>query len=195
VIIECTSCKAKYQYGEERFEGKPSKKIKCARCQQIFEIHNPAFAAPEKPPVEKRLDGDATSTARPAPKPVDTTESSPLPESRRTDKHQPALQLPQGRRLSLAILDGPDAGTVVRIDKPRLTIGRSGADVTLNDSEASRQHALLEIRDLIITVSDLGSTNGTLVGGEKINEAVELSDKSEFQVGATTLMLIVTEEA
>lgn len=191
MIIECTSCRAKYQYDEERFEGKPSKKIKCARCQQIFEIQNPAFTAPEK----GRVDGDATSTARPAPKPPDTTEQSPLPESRRTDKHQPALQLPQGRRLSLAILDGPDAGTVVRIDKPRLTIGRSGADVTLNDNEASRQHALLEIRDLVITVSDLGSTNGTLVGGEKINEAVELSDKSEFQVGATTLMLIVTEEA
>lgn len=194
VIIECPSCKAKYQYDEARFEQKPAKKIKCARCQQIFEIQNPAFAAPAPAPAaaKPRADGDATSTARPASRPAETTEQSPLPE-RRTD--QPALQLPQGRRLSLAILDGPDAGSVVRIDKPRVTIGRSGADLTLNDSEASRQHAVLEIRDLVITVSDLGSTNGTLVGGEKINEAVELSDKSEFQVGATTLMLIVTEEA
>ena len=32
------------------------------------------------------------------------------------------------------------------------------------------------------------------IGGEKIDGAVELSDKSEFQVGTTTLMLIVTED-
>ena len=189
VIIECPSCRAKYQYDEERFERKASKKIKCARCQQIFDIHNPAFAEPEKP----KVDGDATSAARPAPKHVDTTEQSPLP-SRKTDKYESALQMPQGRRLSLAVLDGPDAGQVFRIEKPRITVGRSGADLTLNDSEASRQHAAVEVRDLTITVQDLGSTNGTLVSGEKINEPAELSDKSEFQVGATTLMLIVTEE-
>jgi predicted Zn finger-like uncharacterized protein len=191
VIIECPSCRARYQYDEERFERKPSKKIKCARCQQIFEIHNPAFAEPEKP----KLDGDSTSTAKPAPKPVDTTEQSPLPESRRTDKHEPAPSMPAGRRLSLAILDGPDAGSVFRIEKPRVTIGRSGADLTLNDSEASRIHAALEIRDMSFTVSDLGSTNGTLIGGTRIEEATEILDKSEFQVGATTLMLIVTEDA
>jgi pSer/pThr/pTyr-binding forkhead associated (FHA) protein len=84
---------------------------------------------------------------------------------------------------------------VHRVEKPRVTIGRSNADITLNDTEASRQHAALEVRDTLYTVSDLGSTNGTLVGGEKIAAPVELHDKSEFQVGATTLMLIVTEDA
>ena len=191
MIIECPSCRAKYQYDEERFERKPSKKIKCARCAQIFEIHNPAFAEPEKP----KVDADATSTAKPAPKQTDTTEQSPLPESRRTDKHEPAPSMPAGRRLSLAILDGPDAGSVFRIEKPRVTIGRSGADLTLNDSEASRIHAALEIRDLNFMVADLGSTNGTLIGGSRIEEPTEILDKSEFQVGATTLMLIVTEDA
>src|SRR5207244_12761015 len=44
VIIECTNCHARYQYDEDRFERKPSKKIKCAKCTNIFEIHNPAFA-------------------------------------------------------------------------------------------------------------------------------------------------------
>jgi predicted Zn finger-like uncharacterized protein len=66
VIIECPNCRAKYQYDEERFERKPSKKIKCARCQQIFEIQNPAYAAGEKP----KADLDRTSTAKPAPKPA-----------------------------------------------------------------------------------------------------------------------------
>ena len=41
---------------------------------------------------------------------------------------------------------------------------------------------------------DLQSTNGTLVNGEKIEGSVELQNHSEFQVGSSTLMLIVTEE-
>ncbi|MEO8383187.1 MAG: FHA domain-containing protein [Acidobacteriota bacterium] len=189
MIIECPSCHSKYQYDEERFERKPSKRIKCARCQQVFEIRNPAFQAPA--PVVPA--GDRTYTAKPDTKAkvADTTESSPIPATP-APMLEP-LQLPESKRLSLAVLDGPDAGGVFRIDRPRMTIGRA-ADVTLNDSEASRQHAAIEIRDGYFVLTDLGSTNGTMVGGQRIDGAVELSDKAEFQIGATTLMLIVTEE-
>lgn len=192
MIIECPGCQSKYQYDEERFERKPSKKIKCARCQQIFEIHNPAFEVRQPAAVHV---GEKTYTGRPetkAPRISDSTEQSTIPE-RSTAKTE-ALQLPQGKRLSLAILEGPDAGSVYRIDKPRVTIGRANADLTLNDSEASRAHAAVEIRDALFTLTDLGSTNGTLVSGERIDGSFELGDKSEFQVGTTTLMLIVTED-
>ncbi len=191
MIIECPSCHSKYQYDEDRFERKPSKKIKCARCQQIFDIHNPAFASPEPEMVEP---GDATYTTKTEhgqrAVPHDTTEQSPLPPP----KTEPTLQLPVGKRLSLAILDGPDAGSVFRIERPRVTIGRSNADLTLNDTEASRQHAAIEVHDTVYGLTDLGSTNGTFCDGQKIDGVVELSDKSEFQVGATTLMLIVTDD-
>jgi len=192
VIIECPSCHSKYQYDEERFERKPSKRIKCARCQNVFDIQNPAFAAkePALPAGDRTMTG---KTERPK-TPEETTEQSPLPSPRATGKSEP-LKLPAGRRLSLAILDGPDAGNVFRIEKPRVTIGRSNADLTLNDTEASRLHAAVEVRDMLFMLSDLGSTNGTLMGGEKINGSVEINDKSEFQVGGTTLMLIVTEDA
>ena len=190
MIIECPGCRSKYQYDEERFERKASKKIKCARCAQIFEIHNPAFAVRQPEPVQvgERTMRGRTDTQKAEP---DTTEQAPIPAPGAGT--QGMLQLPAGKRLSLAILDGPDAGSVFRIDRPRVTIGRS-ADFTLNDSEASRQHAVVEIRDSAFALLDLGSTNGTLVGGEKISGPVELTDKSEFQIGATTLMLIVTED-
>jgi len=194
LIIECTSCHARYQYDEERFDGKPSKKIKCAKCSTIFEIHNPASAA--KPETSA---GDTTSTRRHdetqtrAPEPQETTAQSPLPERDTGPLQTP--QLPRGRRLSLAIIAGADAGTVYRVEKPRVTIGRSGADLTINDSEASRQHAAIEVRDQLVLVEDLKSTNGTIVDAVKITEPVEIQDKSEFQIGGTTLMLIMTEEA
>jgi predicted Zn finger-like uncharacterized protein len=190
VIIECPSCRSKYQYDEERFERKPSKKIRCARCQQVFEIHNPAFA--ERHPAAVQA-GERTSVGRTEskPRPTEPTEQSEIPQ--KDTGRVEALQLPTGKRLSLAILEGPDAGSVFRIDRPRVTIGRA-ADLTLNDTEASRQHAAVEVRDAFYTLTDLGSTNGTLVAGERIDGEVELTDKAEFQVGGTTLMLIVTED-
>jgi predicted Zn finger-like uncharacterized protein len=199
VIIECTSCHARYQYDEDRFERKPSKKIKCAKCSTIFEIHNPAFAA--RPAAVDKGEStaprpgerhDETRTRPPAPK-QDTTEQSPIPERSTGSLNTPAM--PKGKRLSLAVINGNDAGTVYRIEKPRVTVGRSGADFTLNDTEASRQHAAVEVRDTVILLEDLRSTNGTLIEGQRITEMTELQDKSEFQVGATTLMLIVTEDA
>jgi predicted Zn finger-like uncharacterized protein len=194
VIIECPSCHARYQYDEERFDRKPAKKIKCAKCATIFEIRNPAFAAPEPAPVEPDR-FERTFSRRDEPrKTEDTTEQTALPEHS-TDKVPAELQMPQGKRISLAVIAGPDAGSVYRVEKPRVTVGRSNADLTLNDTEASRTHAAVEVRDFIIQLRDLGSTNGTLVDGQKINDVVELQDKSEFQVGATTLMLIVTEDA
>jgi pSer/pThr/pTyr-binding forkhead associated (FHA) protein len=191
VIIECTSCRARYQYDEDRFERKPSKKIKCVKCQAVFEIHNPAFA--EKTVGESTAARkDETNIARPKPKIEDTTAQSELPQ-RDTGQRPAELELPRGKRLSLAVIDGTDAGNVFRIDKPRVTIGRS-ADMTINDTEASRQHAVVEIRGDIFLVNDLGSTNGTLVDGRKITEPTELQDKSEFQIGGTTIMLIVTDD-
>ena len=76
-----------------------------------------------------------------------------------------------------------------------MTIGRSGADFVINDTEASRLHATVEIRDTIYLLNDLKSTNGTIFEGRKINEPTELQDKSEFQIGGTTIMLIVTDDA
>ncbi|MCU1231026.1 MAG: hypothetical protein JWO97_3910 [Acidobacteria bacterium] len=194
MIIECSSCHSRYQYDEDRFERKPSKKIKCAKCGTVFEIHNPAFATKAETDP-----GDATSTRReetkasaPMPRIDDTTAESNIPSTGK-QLNEPAL--PAGRRLSLAIIDGPDAGSVYRITKPRVTVGRSGADLTLNDSECSRQHAAVEVRDTIYLLHDLKSTNGTMVNGEKITDATELQDKSEFQVGTSTLMLIVTDES
>jgi hypothetical protein len=198
VIIECTNCHARYQYDEDRFERKPSKKIKCAKCSTIFEIHNPAYAS--KPVTAAAVSGDMTFARRGTQsKPLETTEQSPLPRDddgqRSTGSVAPVEPtMPTGKRLSLAVINGADAGNVYRIEKPRVTIGRSG-DLTLSDTEASRLHAAISVHDAVIRLEDLNSTNGTLVDGQRIAAPVELTNQSEFQIGGTTIMLIVTDEA
>jgi predicted Zn finger-like uncharacterized protein len=194
VIIECTSCHARYQYDENRFERKPSKKIKCAKCSTIFEIHNPAYAVKPPPAATESTASrhDRTSVGRSRLR----LDADPETDAPSEPAAPPAEQkLPAGKRLSLAILDGNGAGSVFRIEKPRVTIGRANADFVIDDAEASRQHAAVEVRDTVYLLHDLKSTNGTLVDGKRITEAVELSDKGEFQIGSTTLMLIVTEES
>src|SRR5207249_753228 len=155
----------RYQYDENRFERKPSKKIKCAKCGNIFEINNPAFTTK---PVGASVIGDATNTRRERAAAHEITEQSPLPR-REEEEPPPAAaktpmipsepQLPAGKRLSLAVINGSDAGTLYRIEKPRVTVGRSG-DLTINDTEASRVHAAIEVRDSVIRLEDLQSTNG-----------------------------------
>ncbi len=199
MIIECTNCHAKYQYDEDRFERKPAKRIKCAKCGSVFEIHNPAFATPHVEPEQATTapNHDQTVVGKPKARDKDQEPTAPAPVpdiQRQTGKQSIPLQLPMGKRISLAIIDGPDAGSVFRLEKPRVTIGRSNADLTLNDTEASRQHAAVEVRESIFLLNDLGSSNGTVVDGRRISEPTELQNQSEFQVGGTTLMLIVTEE-
>ena len=226
MIIVCSSCNARYQYDEARFEGKASKKIKCAKCGGIFEIHSPSAdnEPPAAPAVDQKPKPAAASqapksalplpAAMPASAPPSKGETTAVKTETRVarpavdagtdleealEKHQTgevgALQMPEGKRVSLAIIDGPNAGNVLRIANPRVTIGRTGSDVVLDDTEVSRQHATLEIRDSIVTLTDLGSRNGTLIDGMKITEPTELQDKSEFLIGTTTLMFIVTQDA
>lgn len=190
MIIECTNCHSKYRYDEARFEGRPSRKIKCAKCAEIFEIQNPAFSKKSAGAPA----GESTSHSTPKKQweaPPPPTAAPAVPAARQVPT---TLALPPGKRLSLAIIDGPGAGNVFRIEKPRVTIGRSGADLNIDDTEASRQHAAVEVRDTTYTVSDLGSTNGTLVEGTKISKPTELMDKGEFQIGSSVIMLIVTED-
>ena len=94
--------------------------------------------------------------------------------------------------MSLAVIAGPDAGRIFQIEKPRVVIGREDVDLALDDPELSRQHAALEVRGEEVTLCDLGSTNGTLVADQAVDEA-PIENQTEFTVGGSTLMLIVDE--
>ncbi|MFN2240004.1 MAG: FHA domain-containing protein [Thermoanaerobaculia bacterium] len=210
MIIECSSCAARYQYEVGRFEGKPSKRIRCAKCQQVFEIRNPeleeaaapvaaappvavpATAAPSEPPPAKAASdlGDMTMSR--------SSRHVPPPPSEDTDVVSPPnkatgdLLIPKDRRFAVAITDGADPGKVFRIESPRATIGRTGATIPLDDVEVSREHAAIEIRNSVVLLKDLSSTNGTFVNGKRLTEQYELQNQDEFVVGVTTLMLIIT---
>ena len=102
------------------------------------------------------------------------------------------LDLPQDKKYSLAVLQGKASGQIFQIQRVKTVLGRADCDIILDDPEASRQHATLEVLGSRVVVTDLGSTNGTFVQGERVENA-ELENHNEFRIGEHVLMLIVTD--
>jgi len=82
----------------------------------------------------------------------------------------------------------PNQGTEQPLE-PGATIGREGCDITLSDPDVSRRHAAIQIVRDEVSIEDLGSTNGTLVNGQRIEERRRLSDGDEIQIGSTVWRL------
>jgi len=101
-------------------------------------------------------------------------------------------RLSENKRYTLVVINGNEPGKSVPIEKARVTIGRSGCDVCLDDTELSRQHAVIVIDGTNARLEDLGSTNGTFIGEERI-EQVPLDDRSEFRVGTHQLLFVMTD--
>jgi hypothetical protein len=72
-----------------------------------------------------------------------------------------------------------------------ITIGRAkDCDLPLDDNRASRQHARLERRPDGYWISDLGSSNGVFLNGNRITEPIRLTLQDEIQIGDTTLKAV-----
>jgi Protein of unknown function (DUF3662)/FHA domain len=83
------------------------------------------------------------------------------------------------------------AGTRHPLLEPGLVIGRgSGSDVRVDDPGVSRRHVEFRVQAASdgphVSLVDLGSTNGTLVSGHRVQHAV-LGDGSIVQIGATRI--------
>ncbi len=95
----------------------------------------------------------------------------------------------------LVIVHGPDRGRSFQLENGRCyEIGRSLTDLPLQDSKLSRRHAEFISHDGDWFLTDLGSTNGTYVNGERVDKRCRLFDNDRIQVG-NTLMVFGTAEA
>lgn len=94
----------------------------------------------------------------------------------------------------LQILSGVQVGRKIKVGD-RITLGRSpGNTVTFTGPDGtlvSGKHAVLERRDGGLWLKDLGSTNGTYVGGEPISErAIGIDEVFSLGVSGPKLRLV-----
>jgi pSer/pThr/pTyr-binding forkhead associated (FHA) protein len=96
------------------------------------------------------------------------------------------------KRYAIVVLEGKERGKVIPIDKSRVSLGRTGCDINLEDADISRQHVLIRVQGTNALLEDLGSTNGTFVGTERVQQA-DLEDRAEFRIGNHQLMFVVAD--
>jgi two-component system response regulator HydG len=100
----------------------------------------------------------------------------------------PASPLAPRAAFVLEVTQGPDQARSVELDgrhPTRLLMGQSEAcELRLTDPQVSRRHAAVEVVGNRLRLTDLGSTNGTYVGGLGIGE-VYLRGGEVVRLGST----------
>ena len=106
--------------------------------------------------------------------------------ARRQKPSKPAKGIPT----RVVVADGPSAGQAVPLDGGPVLIGRGpDATIRLDDDYVSTRHARIGRTADTCYVEDLGSTNGTYIGSQRITQATALQLGSRVRVGKTTLEL------
>ena len=185
MTVECPKCGAKATFDEKRFVGKTKVQGRCPKCNQPFMVALPQ-AAPEPPAPPTDLPKPPAGGV-PAPWSMSAEDSGTRISVVRSDLH-----LPEGKVCSLSVIDGPFKGHLFRLSVPRVVVGRQNCDVVIEDPEISRQHCVVEVAGNRATLTDLNTTNGTFVEGQRI-KSHELHHLSEFRIGTSTLMYTLTE--
>jgi diguanylate cyclase (GGDEF)-like protein len=90
---------------------------------------------------------------------------------------------PAGKEACLVVIYGLDLGRKHNVDRPSITVGRSAkADIQIDQESVSRNHCKLINTGKSIMLRDLGSTNGTYVNDELVDEYV-LRDGDLIKIG------------
>ena len=136
-------------------------------------------APPREPSPAPRVE------PRPAPRraAAPTTTAAPAHADQPTVVMGRPVTVPAGPALELD-------GRMLPLDGDDLILGRSAerADLVIPDSSVSREHLRLLTVGSTVTLLDLGSRNGVLVNGRRVDGSVTLRDGDVVTVGQTELL-------
>jgi DNA-binding CsgD family transcriptional regulator len=89
----------------------------------------------------------------------------------------------------LIFIHGPLAGKRITLDKDEHTAGRSSQnEIVLEDSLASRVHAIFMRRGGMALIEDLGSHNGTYLNDERLHGVRQLHHGDRVGIGRSRIL-------
>jgi diguanylate cyclase (GGDEF)-like protein len=95
---------------------------------------------------------------------------------------------------ALVAYAGAALGRIFPLPPGESLIGRAPqAQVALLDGEVSRLHARLVLQEGRVALEDLGSTNGTLVNGERVRGITTLQAGDRLSIGGHVLKLVALD--
>ncbi len=171
----CSSCGTQHVLNDEQIGDSPRVQFCCSKCG-------------EATVVEVTLRPDRTQVITPMPS-FARGGSAPGLGDTIASEYQ-GLALPAGKTITLSVIAGPAKGVVCPMTKPRVVVGRSGADLEINDPEVSRWHCAVEAKGDVVRLRDLDSTNGTYFLEERVR-AAELKHLSEFRIGSSVVLVTI----
>lgn len=97
--------------------------------------------------------------------------------------------------LKLLVVQGKPEGKEIPVRVPRFIIGRSvECQLRPNSELISRHHCQISLDGDKASIMDLGSSNGTIVNGERITEEVSINDGDFVQVGPLGFQVMLSRE-
>ena len=146
-----------------------------------FRFYADVAVTPPAMPAGVPAAAQAPAAAAPA-----AAQATPAPAQAPT---APAAAPPPDARPSLATLElmneGPLKGTKFDIRVPLTHVGRGAHnDIVLTDDTVSDSHAKIQKREGGWYLVDMGSSNGTYAGGQRINGESMLNGQSSIRFGA-----------
>ncbi len=117
--------------------------------------------------------------------PNDTSESDHIRAKTVVTSISRITERPAGNEACLVVIYGADLGKKYNLNASSMVIGRSSkCDIQIDQESISRNHSKIVNTGKSILVRDLGSTNGTYVNDEPVDEYV-LRDGDLLKIGRT----------
>jgi Inner membrane component of T3SS, cytoplasmic domain len=169
---QCSHCGTAHELKTAQIHGQLRVQFRCMRCGQKTVVETGA--------------ADRTQVVSPLPDFARGGAGGGLGEA-----GSRGLRLPAGRAISLSVISGPAKGLAYTLEKPQVVLGRDAGDFSIADPTISRAHCTIEVRDNVLRLRDLDSTNGIFIGEERVH-AAELRHLSEFRLGSCVLLVTIT---
>lgn len=108
----------------------------------------------------------------------------------RPGKAKPAPKPKRGTPTHVAVVQGPNSGITADLAAAPVLIGRGNdAAIKLDDDYVSTRHARIVSSNDQWFVEDLGSTNGTYLGSQRITQPVPIGLGTQVRIGKTIVEL------
>ncbi|MGH9816923.1 MAG: FHA domain-containing protein [Candidatus Acidiferrales bacterium] len=165
----CDHCGAKHVLDDRQIAGSSRVKFRCSKCSQVTRVD--VAADTNRTSISVRPDAEIF---------VEPTALS----------DQIGLALPAGKSIVLTVTEGRSQGQSFALDRPRIVIGRLGADFAIDDPDISRWHCVMEVCGEEVRLRDLDSRNGTFTRDERVR-AAPLTHQAEFRIGNSRVRLAI----
>lgn len=96
--------------------------------------------------------------------------------------------------VELHVIGGKHSGQVIKLNHKKFLIGREqDCHLRPNSELVSRHHCIFTVDDFSVRLRDLGSTNGTMVNGERLRKEVVLQPNDLVLVGNLEFKILIND--